>query len=81
MLPVSILPTRIDRLFRPGGRVFYGWWIVAASGGVQWLAAVLWMQSYGAYMVFLLEDFGWSKALVAGGQGSPGVVDSLRRRP
>ena len=46
--------------------MFYGWWIVAASGGVQWLAAVLWMQSYGAYMVFLVDDFGWSKALVAG---------------
>ena len=24
------------------------------------------MQSYGAYMVFLLDEFGWSKALVAG---------------
>ncbi|MEM8766134.1 MAG: MFS transporter [Pseudomonadota bacterium] len=57
---------RLDQLFRPRGHVFYGWWIVAASGGVQWLAAVLWMQSYGAYMVFLLDDFGWSKTLVAG---------------
>lgn len=56
----------LDQMFRPRGHVFYGWWIVAAAGGVQWLAGVLWMQSYGAYMVFLLEDFGWSKALVAG---------------
>lgn len=56
----------LDQLFRPRGHVFYGWWIVAAAGGVQWLAGVLWMHSYGAYMVFLLEDFGWSKALVAG---------------
>ena len=46
--------------------MFYGWWIVAAAGGVQWLAGVLWMQSYGAYMVFLVDEFGWSKALVAG---------------
>ena len=56
----------LDRIVRPQGRVFYGWWIVLASSGVQWLAAVLWMQSYGAYMVLLQQDFGWSKAMVAG---------------
>lgn len=63
---MSALTDNLDRLFRPRGHVFYGWWIVGASAGVQWLAAVLWMQSYGAYMVFLLDEFGWSKALVAG---------------
>jgi MFS family permease len=56
----------LDRIVRPQGQVFYGWWIVLASSGVQWLAAVLWMQSYGAYMVLLQQDFGWSKAMVAG---------------
>lgn len=30
------------------------------------LAGLLWMQSYGAYMVLLQQDFGWSKAVVAG---------------
>ncbi len=63
---VSRLLDNLNQLFRPQGHVFYGWWIVASAGGVQWLAGVLWMQSYGAYMVFLLDDFGWSKALVAG---------------
>ena len=57
---------RLDRVIRPRGRVFYGWYIVSAAGGVQLLAGALWMQSYGAYMVFLQDDFGWSKALVAG---------------
>jgi len=57
---------RFDRVIRPRGRVFYGWYIVSAAGGVQLLAGALWMQSYGAYMVFLQDDFGWSKALVAG---------------
>ena len=57
---------KADAIIRPRGRVFYGWWIVSAAGGVQWLAAVLWMQSYGAYMVLLQAEFGWSKALVAG---------------
>lgn len=56
---------RIDTLLRPQGRVFYGWWIVAASGGVQYLASVLWMQSYGAYVVLLQGEFGWSKTVLA----------------
>lgn len=51
---------------RPKGHIFPGWYIVSASSGVQWLQAVLWMQSYGIYMVYLLEDFGWSKTLLAG---------------
>ncbi len=63
---VSTFSNNLNQLLRPRGHVFYGWWIVASAGGVQWLAAVLWMQSYGAYMVFLVDDFGWSKALVAG---------------
>ena len=30
------------------------------------LSSLLWMQSYGAYVVLLQAEFGWSKALVAG---------------
>lgn len=57
---------RIDAAVRPAGRVFYGWYIVAAAGGIQLLSGLLWMQSYGAYVVLLQDEFGWSKALVAG---------------
>lgn len=57
---------RVNQVVRPEGRIFFGWWIVFASAGVQMLAGMLWMQSYGAYMVLLQEDFGWSKTLVAG---------------
>jgi MFS family permease len=56
----------LDHMIRPTGRVFYGWWIVLASGGIQLLSGVLWMQSYGAYMVLLQADFGWSKTVVSG---------------
>ena len=63
---MSRIPQRINSLFRPQGHVFYGWYIVGAAGGVQFLAAFLWMQSYGAYVVLLQDEFGWSKALVAG---------------
>lgn len=57
---------KLNQIIRPEGRIFYGWYIVLASGGIQFLSGVLWMQSYGAYMVLLQRDFGWSKALVAG---------------
>ncbi len=58
--------SRVGRIVRPQGHVFYGWYIVGAASGVQMLAGLLWMQSYGAYVVLLQADFGWSKALVAG---------------
>lgn len=55
---------QIDSILRPAGRVFYGWWIVGASAGVMWLSALLWMHSYGAYLVLLQADFGWSKTVL-----------------
>lgn len=57
---------RFDTVLRPTGKVFFGWYVVAAAGGIQFLSGLLWMHSYGAYVVLLQEDFGWSKALVAG---------------
>ena len=53
-------------MLRPQGRVFHGWWIVAAGAGIQMLVGTLVMHSYGAYLVVLSEEFGWSKALLAG---------------
>ena len=58
--------SRIDGVLRPAGHVFYGWYIVSAAGGLQLLSGLLWMHSYGAYVVLLQDEFGWSKALVAG---------------
>lgn len=58
--------SRVDGVLRPQGHVFYGWWIVAAAGGIQYLASVLLMQSYGAYAVLLADEFGWSKTVLAG---------------
>ena len=60
------LHPRLNSALRPAGSIFYGWYIVGAAGGIQLLSGLLWMQSYGAYVVLLQDDFGWSKALVAG---------------
>jgi len=54
------------KALRPQGTVFFGWYIVASAAGLQLLSGLLWMQSYGAYVVLLQEDFGWSKTMVAG---------------
>lgn len=59
------LMSRMDNLFRPNGKVFYGWYIVAAATGVQWMAAMTWMHSYGAYTTLLQEDFGWSMSVLS----------------
>jgi len=56
---------RMNALFRPGGRIFYGWWIVLACAGVQWLAALTWMHSYGGYTLHLQEEFGWSMSILS----------------
>ena len=55
----------MNALFRPNGRVFYGWWIVLACAGVQWLAAMTWMHSYGAYTLHLQAEFGWSMSVLS----------------
>src|SRR5688572_17440963 len=48
-------------------RVFYGWWMVVSGFGVQLLLSAVLSQSYGAYVVLLRQDFGWSKTAVASG--------------
>ena len=63
---MSRLLSQIDGVLRPAGHIFYGWYIVSAAGGLQLLSGLLWMHSYGAYVVLLQDEFGWSKALVAG---------------
>ena len=46
-------------------RIFYGWWIVAAGFGLEMLIGALMFHSYGAYVVLLREEFGWSKTLLS----------------
>jgi len=57
---------RVLQTISPQGKIFYGWYIAAAAGGLQGISMMLWMQSYGAYVVLLQEEFGWGKAWLAG---------------
>ena len=47
-------------------RVFYGWWMVGAGTGLQFLQSSLLMQSFGAYFAVLRDDQGWSKTALSG---------------
>src|SRR5580765_8867554 len=47
------------------GRAFYGWWIVGAGCSVEALIGALMFHSYGAYVVVLREEFGWSKTMLS----------------
>src|SRR2546421_247457 len=46
-------------------RIFYGWYMVAAGCGLQFLQSSLLMQSFGAYVAVLRDDRGWSKTALA----------------
>ncbi len=47
-------------------RVFYGWWMVAAGGGIQFMQSFFLMQAFGAYVAVLRDDRGWSKTELSG---------------
>ncbi|MSQ70375.1 MAG: MFS transporter [Betaproteobacteria bacterium] len=47
-------------------KIFYGWRIVAAGAGIQFLQAGLLHQAFGAYVAVLSGQFGWSKTAMAG---------------
>jgi sugar phosphate permease len=47
-------------------RVFYGWWMVGAATGLQFLQAGLVTQAFGAYLAVLAEEQGWSKTALSG---------------
>src|SRR5207244_10269513 len=50
----------------PVKRIFYGWKMVAAATGLQFLQAGLMMQAFGVYVAVLSEERGWSKTALSG---------------
>jgi sugar phosphate permease len=47
-------------------KVFYGWWMVGAATGLQFLQAGLVTQAFGAYLAVLADEQGWSKTALSG---------------
>ncbi len=47
-------------------KIFYGWRIVAAGTGMQFLQAALMHQAFGSYVALLVQERGWSKTALSG---------------
>jgi len=48
-------------------KIFYGWKMVAAALGLQFVQAAVLNQAFGAYVATLSQEFGWSKTALSGG--------------
>ena len=51
---------------RPAGGIFYGWWLVGATGFMLMLMAVSVFQGLGTLLVGLERHFGWSRTAMSG---------------
>jgi len=47
-------------------KMFYGWWMVGAGCGMQFVQGTLMLHSFGAYFAVLRDDRGWSKTELSG---------------
>jgi MFS family permease len=56
---------------------YYGWRIVAASAGLQFLISALLIQAFGAYVAVLSAEFGWSRTVLAGGAAIQSIEGAL----
>ena len=57
---------RCDRSTLKQGRIFYGWWIVAVGGIMRTVFGVFSYYGFSAFFNPLVEQFGWSRAALAG---------------
>lgn len=42
-------------------KIFYGWWVLIAAVSLQILISTFMMQSFGAFLALIKEEFQWSK--------------------
>ena len=58
-------------------KIFYGWRVVGAGLGLQFLYAGLFMQAFGAYVAVLSEERGWSKTTLSGAAALQSIEGAL----
>ncbi len=46
--------------------MFYGWWVVFASGGIIFLTGGTFFYGFGTLITPMTKEFGWSRAAIAG---------------
>ena len=55
----------VGQVIRPRGKVFYGWWVVLASAGIQLIGGLFFAHSFSLYVVELKSEFGWSNSILS----------------
>jgi MFS family permease len=58
-------------------KIFYGWKMVGAAFGLQFLQASLLNQAFGAYVAVLTGEMGWSKTALSAGAAMQSVEAAL----
>lgn len=58
-------------------KLFDGWRMVGAGGGLQFLQAMLLQQAFGAYVAVLSEERGWSKTTLSGAAAMQSAESAL----
>src|SRR5690348_7576025 len=65
----------------PRKRLFFGWYIVAASSGIMFLMSALQEQAFGVYAGALTREFGWSRTALGGAFSASRLLGSLTGYP
>ncbi len=58
-------------------KIFYGWWIVAATNIICLLGYGTWLYSFGVFFKPMMLEFGWSRAMTAGAYSLRGIEGGL----
>jgi MFS family permease len=58
-------------------KVFYGWKMVAAAFGIQFMIAAVLTQSLGLYIAVLADEMGWSKTTLSGAAALQSVESAI----
>lgn len=58
-------------------KIFYGWRMVGAASGIQFIQAGLLQQAFGAYVAVLTDERGWSKTALSGAAALQSVEAAL----
>ncbi len=53
--------TMVGMPMPPKPKLFYGWWVLFAAVALQILIATFMMQSFGAFLALIKDEFTWSK--------------------
>lgn len=58
-------------------KIFYGWRMVGAACGIQFMLSALLTQAFGAYVASLSEERGWSKTALSGAAALQSVESAI----